>query len=107
MAQYVVDSEDQASETLLANYRDERIGAQTTAGQMYQAIVRAEAAYVEFDALLAEGEALADLAEYHTAKQAPLSASIADLRAKMAAVTLLMEQMEAAVPGLFPGGPPG
>jgi hypothetical protein len=105
MAQYIVDSDDQTTENLLALYRDERIGVQTTAGQMYQAIVRTEAAYVAFDALLAQGGALADLADYHTAKQAPLNALILTLRAKMAEVTALMEQMTAAVPGLFPGGP--
>lgn len=103
MAQYIVDSDDQTTETLLARYREERIGAQSVAGQMYQAINRAEGAYVAFDELIGEGGALADLAEYHGAKVAPLAASIVTLRAKMAEVVGLMEQMETAVPGLFPG----
>jgi len=111
MAQYIVDSTDQSTETLLIAYREARGGIQSQAGQMYQAIVRTETAYAEFDAALQVGGSLESLGAYHVAKQAAVSDAVVTLRANMAAVMALMVQMQAgyaaAVPGgvLFPGVP--
>ncbi len=103
MAQYIVDSNDQSSESLLVAYQNERVGTQRQVAQVHSAIVQGLAAESRFDEMLAEGGALDGMAEYHAAKIAPLAASLDNLRAAMAGVRDAMEQLEAAVPGLFPG----
>lgn len=98
MAQYIVDSGDVATETLLLAYRNERGGVQAIAGQMYAAIARTEEAYVTLESKLTTGGEYEALANYHTALQAPVNDAITMLRSKMADVMALMEQMEAAMP---------
>jgi len=112
MAQYIVNSENQETETLLIAYRDARGGIQSQAGQMYQACLRTETAYAEFDAALQPGGPLETLGEYHADKQVSLSAAVVALRANMAGLMALMVQMQAgyaAATGgagiLFPGVP--
>jgi len=112
MAQYIVTSENQDTETLFVAYREARGGIQSQAGQMYQAILRTETAYAEFDAALQVGGPLESLGEYHADKQASLSAAVVALRAQMAGMMGLMVQMQAgyaAATGgegiLFPGVP--
>ena len=112
MAQYIVESGNQQTETLLVAYRDARGGIQSQAGQMYQACLRTEDTYAEFDAALQVGGPLESLGEYHADKQASLSAAVVALRAQMAGLMGLMVQMQAgyaAATGgegiLFPGGP--
>ena len=112
MAQYIVNSENQETETLLIAYRDARGGIQSQAGQMYQAILRTETAYAEFDAALQVGGPLESLGDYHAAKQAAVSDAVVALRAQMAGMMGLMVQMQAgyaAATGgagiLFPGVP--
>jgi hypothetical protein len=104
MAEYIVDSSNQETETLLVAYRDARGGVQATAGQMYTAIARTEAAYVELETALGEGGPLAALGEYHATKQAPVGDAVARLRQSMAGVMALMEQMQAGYAQLVPGG---
>lgn len=108
MAQYIVDSSNQGSETTFDTYRQTRGGIQSLAGQMYQAIARTETTYEEFDAMLADGGQFATLADYHTALQASVNDAILLLRQSMAGVMALMQQMESAMPPgtiLFPGVP--
>lgn len=108
MAEYIVDSGNQESETTFDAYRQTRGGIQAMAGQMYQAIARCDVAYVEFDAMLEDGGQFATLADYHTALQAPVSDAILLLRQSMAGVLALMRRMESAMPEgtiLFPGVP--
>jgi seryl-tRNA(Sec) selenium transferase len=108
MTEFIVRADDQDSESLFIAYRDERGGVQSVVGQMYQAIKRAETAYADFEAQLAEGQRFETLAAYHTAKQAPVAEAVALLRYKMAEVAGLMEQMQTAMPPeiiLFPGVP--
>lgn len=103
MAQYIVNSDDQSSESLLVAYQTERVGTQRQVAQVHAAIVRGLAAESRFGEMLAEGGPLESMADYHAAKLAPLAASLDNLRAAMAGVRDAMEQLEAAVPGLFPG----
>jgi hypothetical protein len=108
MTQYVVDAEDQTTETALVTYQAERSGVQLTVGQMYQAIQRAENAYVMFESMLAEDGPLSALAVYHTAKQAPVADAVAGMRAQMGALMATMRAMQSAMPPgivLFPGVP--
>jgi hypothetical protein len=108
MTTYTIDADDQPSESLFLSYQQDRGGVQSIAGQMYQAIKRAEAAYSNFETQL-ENE-YADVAAYHNAKQAPVSDAVLLLRSKMAEVTGLMEAMNKAMPEgivLFPGVPTG
>ena len=111
MAQYIVDSTNQNSETLLVAYRNTRGGIQSQAGQMYAAIAQTEAVYAEFDAALQVGGPLGSLGAYHADKQAPIADAVVAIRQTMAVVMALMVQMQAgyaaAVPGgvLFPGVP--
>lgn len=108
MAEYVVTSDDQTTETALVEYREERGGVQSLAGQMYAAVVRTEAAYAALGEKLEPGGAYAALAGYHAAKQAGLEDGIGALRAKMAELAGLMVQLSAAMPEgqvLFPGVP--
>lgn len=110
MTQYIVDAADQSTETTLILYQAERGGVQSVVGQMYGAIQRAEDAYVAFEAMLAEDGQFANLAAYHTAKQAPVAAAVDNMRAQMAALMATMEAMQAAMPEgiiLFPGVPRG
>ena len=110
MTQYIVDAADQQTESLLIAYQAERGGVQSVVGQMYSAIRRAEDAYVEFGVMLAEDGQFANLAAYHTAKQALVADAIAGMRAQMAALMATMEAMQAAMPEgiiLFPGVPRG
>ena len=112
MAQYIVNSENQETETLLIAYRDARGGIQSQAGQMYHAILRTETAYAEFDVALQIGGSLESLGAYHVAKQAAVSDAVVTLRTNIAGVMALMVQMQAgyaAATGgagiLFPGVP--
>jgi len=110
MTQYIVDSNDGATETLFIRYQQERGSVQAVAGQMYQAISQSEAAYVGLGALLAEDGELSTLAEYHTALQAPVVDAVDLLRASMEGVLSFMRQMQAAMPEgvqLFPNVPRG
>lgn len=107
MAQVIISSDDAASEGIFEAYRQTRGGIQSLAGQMYQAIARCDTAYAEFDVLLKSGE-YAELAEYHTALQAPVNDAVLMLRQQMAGVMALMRGMESAMPPgtiLFPGVP--
>lgn len=103
MVQYIVSSDDQLTETLLARYRDERVGTQTMLARVHGAIRQGLEAEVSFNELIADGGPLADLATYHAAKIAPVTANLDALRALMVQVQQTMEGLEAAVPGLFPG----
>lgn len=106
MTTYTIDANDQGTESLLIAYQQDRGGVQSVAGQMYQAIQRAEAAYSHFETQLQNEYAA--VADYHHAKQAPVADAVVLLRYKMAEVAGLMEQMQAAVPEgltLFPGVP--
>lgn len=103
MAEYIVRSDDQSSESLLVAYQNERVGTQRQVAQVHSSIVQGLAAEAAFDALIAPGGQLEALAEYHAAKIAPLTGSLDNLRAAMTGVRDTMEQLEAAVPGLFPG----
>jgi hypothetical protein len=106
MATYTIDAENQETESLLVAYQERRSEVQSIAGQMYLQIERAERAYTSFEAQM--GAEYEPLTEYHDAKQAPVSEAVALLRAKMAEVAELMEQMQAAMPAgitLFPGVP--
>lgn len=108
MTQYIVDAADQSTETTLIAYQAERGGVQSTAGQMYQAIQRAEDAYVMFESMLAEDGPLSALSAYHTAKQAPIADAVAGMRAQMGALMATMRAMQSAMPDgiiLFPGVP--
>lgn len=108
MTQYIVDAADQATETALIDYQNERGGVQATVGQMYQAIQRAEDAYVMFESMLAEDGPLSALSAYHTAKQAPIADAVAGMRAQMGALMATMRAMQSAMPPgivLFPGVP--
>lgn len=102
MAEYIVRSDDE-SESKLATYREERLGAQTTAARVHSSIREALAAEERFAALLAEGGPLAELAAYHAAKISPLTDSLSALRAGMMQIKQSMEQLEDVAPGLFPG----
>lgn len=103
MAEYIVSSDDQMSESLLVKYREERVGTQTTVARVHSAIREGLAAEVRFNELIAPDGPLASLAEYHAAKVAPVAASLDTLRAAMVQVQAAMEALESAVPGLFPG----
>jgi hypothetical protein len=103
MAQYIVDSDDQETAARLVVYQNERVGTQTTVARVHSAIVQGLAAEAAFDALIVPGGQLEPLAEYHSALIGPLTESLDNLRAAMAGVRDAMEQLEAAVPGLFPG----
>jgi len=103
MAEYIVSSDDQTSESVLVIYRNERVGTQTTVARVHGAIREALAAEERFNELIGEGGPLAPLADYHAAKIAPLTASLAALRDGMGQIKSAMEALEAAVPGLFPG----
>jgi len=70
---------------------------------VHTAIVQALEAEKRFNTLLNEGGPLVELAEYHTAKLAPLTESLDALRAGMEEIKTSMEQLNKAVPGLFPG----
>jgi hypothetical protein len=108
MTTYTIDATNQDSESIFKAYQESRGGVQSIAGQMYQAIVRAEAAYSNFETQLANE--YADVAAYHNAKQAPVADAVALLRYKMAEVAGLMEAMNKAMPEgivLFPGVPTG
>jgi len=108
MTTYTIDADNQPTESLFLSYQQDRGGVQSIAGQMYQAIVRAEAAYSNFETQLANE--YADVADYHHAKQAPVAQAVALLRYKMAEVAVLMESMNKAMPEgivLFPGVPTG
>jgi len=104
MAQYIVDSTNQNSETLLVAYRNTRGGIQSQAGQMYAAIAQTEAVYAEFDAALQVGGPLEALGAYHADKQAPIAAAVVTLRQSMAGVMALMVQMQAGYAAVNPGG---
>jgi len=103
MATYIVNSDDQASESLLVAYQNQRVGTQSIVARVHGAIVDAVRAEEAFNVLVEPGGQLEALAEYHAAKVAPLVESLDKLRAQMAAVQATMERLEAAVPGLFPG----
>ena len=108
MTQYIVDAANQETESLLIAYHAERGGLQTAVGQMWQAIRRAEDAYVMFGYMLADDGPFADLAAYHAAKQAPIADAVAGMRAQMAALMATMQAMQDAMPPgivLFPGVP--
>jgi hypothetical protein len=108
MTQYIVDAADQTTETALVTYQAARGGVQSTVGQMYQAIQRAEDAYVMFESMLAEDGPLSALSAYHTAKQAPIADAVAGMRAQMGALMATMRAMQSAMPPgivLFPGVP--
>jgi hypothetical protein len=107
MTQYIVDSANQQTESMLIDYHSERGGVQAIAGQMYAAIHRAENAYVAFEEML-NGGRLAPLAEYHAAKQAPITDAVVGMRAQMADLLATMRAMQASMPDgivLFPGVP--
>lgn len=109
MSQFVISTDQPASEGLFDAYRQTRGGIQSMAGQMYQSIARCEAAYNDFDVLLKSGQ-FAELADYHAALQAPINDAVTSLRQSMAGVMGLMRQMESAMPEgtiLFPGVPRG
>ena len=75
---------------------------------MYNAIQRAEDAYVMFGEMLAEDGPLSALSAYHTAKQAPIADAVAGMRAQMSMLMATMRAMQSAMPGgiiLFPGVP--
>jgi hypothetical protein len=103
MAEYIVDSADQTTESLIVEYRNARVGAQRSTAYVHSAITAALAAEDSFNALFVEGAPFETLATYHAAKVAPLTASLDALRAAMVAVKQSMESLNAAVPGLFPG----
>ena len=108
MAQYIVDSADRATEVHFTDYRDDRGGVQSQAGQMYAAIVRSETAYTALDEALSEGGTYSAIADYHSAVAGPVAASVTILRAKMAELTAFMRAMQSAMPegvDLFPGVP--
>ncbi len=106
MAEYIVNSENQLSESLLVAYRNERVGTQATVARVHRAIRDALAAEERFNAAIGEGGALEALGNYHAAKIAALVDSLATLRAGMVEIKGQMEALEAAVPGLFPGVTP-
>jgi len=103
MGQYIVESDDQSSESLIVDYHIERVGTQATVARVHGAIVRGLAAEASFNALVAPGGALEALEEYHADKKGPLAHQLDMLRADMVALRDRMEAMSAAVPGLFPG----
>ncbi len=103
MAEFVVSSDNQVSESLIVEYRNQRVGTQTTVARVHSAIREGLAAEERFNEMIAPGGPLAPLSEYHAAKIAPLVASLAGLRGLMVQVRDTMESLEAAVPGLFPG----
>jgi len=105
---YTIDAHDQSTETLLTTYQQHRWLVQSMAGEMYQAIRRAEDTYVMFGEMLAEDGPFADLAAYHAAKQAPIVDAVAGMRAQMIALMATMQAMQDAMPPgiiLFPGVP--
>jgi hypothetical protein len=108
LTQYIVDAADQTTETALVTYQAARGSVQSTVGEMYQAIQRAEDAYVMFESMLAEDGPLSALSAYHTAKQAPIADAVAGMRAQMSMLMATTRAMQSAMPPgivLFPGVP--
>ena len=103
--EYIVDSDNQATESLLVAYQNERVGTQTTVSGVHSAIRRALAAEQAFATLLEPGGPFETLAAYHVAKLSPLTPYLDSLRAGMVQIADTMETLNGMVPGLFPGVP--
>lgn len=107
MAEFAIDSQDGATEVAFLEYKAAQYGLRQRVAGCYEAVAGTLALYAAFEARLADDGDLAALAEYHAAVAAPLAGAETVLRETMAGLVGVIGQMQAAVPGLFPGVPGG
>lgn len=108
MATYVVDTEDQATENALMDYKQAQILTRGQVGVVFQACKEALAKNERLAARLGEGGDWAAMAEYHSAKAAQLGGGEATLVEAIGELVAMIQAMQDAMPEgltLFPGVP--
>ena len=105
MAEFAIDSGDGTTEVVFLAYKAAQDGLRQRVAGCYDAVAGTLALYAAFEARMGEGGDLAAVADYHEAVMTPLAGAEAMLRDTMAGLGGVISQMQAAVPGLFPGVP--
>lgn len=99
---YQIDAGDRATEDLFLAYKAEQLAIRESMGRLWQAARGTIARYDALDMRLAEGDLL-PLVSYHTAKASQLVGAELALCEKIVELMAMIEGVETAVPGLFPG----
>ena len=104
MSQYVIDTDDPESEPTWTAYKTAQRDILSQVSVAYRAVSVALGMYAELGSRLIDGD-LAAAAAYHQAATAGLLDSQTALLGHLQAALDIIEAMQAARPGLFPGVP--
>lgn len=106
MTEYIITTGDGETESVFLAYKEEQRRVRAHVSMQWQQAAATLDAYTAFAEKLAAGGELEAVAEYHTAVAGQLAGAEQLLLAKIAEVKALIEQINAAAPGvLFYGVP--